>query len=478
MSKPAIICVDDEPTVLESLKIELKRALGDTCLIETAESGEEALELFEELQTDQYEIALVFADQMMSGMQGDELLKQIHTLSPQTLNIMLTGHADLETLSTAIRTAQLYRHIAKPWQSEDLQSIVLEAIQSYHHTRKLELQNAKLQETVQALEETVTQLKQSEERLRQENQQNEALSRIFLTVAMQQQQLCQTAQTQVETLEHLNQLKDDFLDAVSHELRSPISNIRMATQMLEVRLQQLEGEDTTLQCSRYFQILRNECQREADLINDLLALIRLDSGNDRLTISAINPNLWIPYIVEPFMERVQEREQHLHLDLPPALPTLSTDLSHLERILIELLTNAWKYTPVGEKITLTAEVVPLLPLLDPPVEPWEVSEFEQSGRGIAIPLVALALPQAEIPSELWISVSNSGIEIPAEEQERIFNQFYRISNGNSWQGGTGLGLTIVKKRVEKLQGRISVISQHNQTTFTIKLPLHFSSAHL
>lgn len=175
---------------------------------------------------------------------------------------------------------------------------------------------------------------------------------------------------------------------------------------------------------------------------------------------------------------MQEREQHLHLDLPPALPTLSTDLSHLERILIELLTNAWKYTPVGEKITLTSEVVPLLPLLDPPVEPWEVSEFEQSGRGIAIPLVTLALPQAEIPSELWISVSNSGIEIPAEEQERIFNQFYRISNGNSWQGGTGLGLTIVKKRVEKLQGRISVISQHNQTTFTIKLPLHFSSAHL
>jgi two-component system, sensor histidine kinase and response regulator len=66
MPKPVVICVDDEPTVLESLKIDLKRILGDSCLIETAEDGSEALELFEELQqSDEYEVALVLADYIM-----------------------------------------------------------------------------------------------------------------------------------------------------------------------------------------------------------------------------------------------------------------------------------------------------------------------------------------------------------------------------------------------------------------------------
>jgi two-component system, sensor histidine kinase and response regulator len=161
MSKPAIICVDDEPTVLESLKIELKQVLGDTCLIETAESGEEALELFEELQTDKYEVALVFADQIMPGMRGDELLQQIHRLSPHTLNIMITGHADLETLSTVIRSAKLHRYIAKPWQSSDLRSAALDAIQNYQHTRALASQNVQLQQTVEQLQQSIALLEQS-----------------------------------------------------------------------------------------------------------------------------------------------------------------------------------------------------------------------------------------------------------------------------------------------------------------------------
>jgi len=76
MRKPVIICVDDEPIVLESLKIELKRLLGGTCLVETAEGGLEALELMAELQQDQYEITLVLADYIMPDIKDDESLKQ------------------------------------------------------------------------------------------------------------------------------------------------------------------------------------------------------------------------------------------------------------------------------------------------------------------------------------------------------------------------------------------------------------------
>ena len=457
MSKPAIICVDDEPTVLESLKIELKQALGDSCLIETAESGEEALELFEELQA-QYEVALVLSDQIMPGLRGDELLRRIHLLSPQTLTIMITGHADLTTLSQTLRTARLYRHISKPWHAEDLRTTVLEAMQSYRRARELTAQNAELLQAVAQLEQSLSQIQQSESET--QTRQQTGLDRVYLALAIQQQQQYEAAQAQVKSLEHLNEVKDRFLDSISNELRSPISNIRMATQMLEVRLQQLDADDAVLQCNRYFQILRTECQREADLITDLLALIRLDSGTDPLNLSTINLNLWIPHIAEPFAERMQEREQQFKLELPSSLPSITTDLSHLERTLSELLNNAWKYTPTGESITLSAQVIELAATYLEQIDPEPAGGRMRS---------AVHRPH----TELWISVSNSGIEIPVEEHERIFNQFYRIpSNNFGHQGGTGLGLAIAKKRVEKLRGSISLSSQAQETTFTVKLPLH------
>ncbi len=462
MSKPTIICVDDEPTVLESLKIELKQILGDTCLIETAESAEEALELFDELQTDQSEIALVLADHIMPGTRGDELLKQIHTRSPETFGIMVTGHADLEVIGNLIRTAKLHCYIAKPWQSNDLRSTVLEAIQSYQQTRQLEAQNAALQQTVQQLQNSIGELRQSEEQLWRQVQQQEALSRVYLAFAAQQSQLFQATQTQIQGLEQSNQLKDDFLEAISHELRAPISNIRMATQMLEVRLRQLSNSDTLAQCDRYFQILRTECQREAALLTDMLDLLRLDNDNDPLNLSTIHLNLWLPHVAEPFIERMREREQQLVINLPANLPTLTTDLAHLERSLTELLTNAWKYTPIHQTVTITAQIVP--------------STSDQPLAATATAVSRLSIPPlVSMPPQslVWISITNTGVEIPVEEHERIFSYFYRISNHNFWhQRGTGLGLAIAKKRVEKLRGSIGITSQQGSTTFTIKLPLH------
>lgn len=465
MSKPAIICVDDEPIVLESLKIELKQALGDSCLIETAESGEEALELFEELQTDRYEVAVVLADQSMPGLRGDELLSQIHQLSPQTLNIMITGHADLDTLSTLIRKANLYRHIAKPWQSGDLRSTILEAIQNYRRIRELEIQNTQLQQQVQQLEQAVEMLQESRGQIWQEAQQQESLNRVFLAFSIQQFQLCQSVQLRVDTLEHLNQLKDQFLTAVSHELRAPISNIRMAVQMLEVRLQQLGIDETVLQCEKYFQILRTECQRQTDLLNDLLTLTRLDSDTEPLNLATVNLHLWIPHIIEPFLDRTASNEQQLTLQIPATLPPMVTDLIHLERTLTELLHNACKYTPPGETITLSIEV-----MHPPDQSESQFSEIPDLDRPPEATIASMS--SGRFIPEILIHVTNSGIEIPPEEYERIFMQFYRIPNNTFWnQGGTGLGLAIVKKRVEKLRGTIEVESGQNQTTFTVRLPL-------
>lgn len=151
MKKPVIICVDDEPTILDSLEIDLLKAFEDKYLIETAESGEEALELLSELLAEQYEVPLVISDHIMPNMKGDELLRSVHAISPNTLKIMLTGQADLEAVANAINYAKLYRYIPKPWQSDDLKLTVTEAIYRYFQDKQLAEKQVELQEMNQEL---------------------------------------------------------------------------------------------------------------------------------------------------------------------------------------------------------------------------------------------------------------------------------------------------------------------------------------
>jgi len=174
MSRQVIICVDDERTVLRSLKAELQEAVGNNYTIEIAESGEEALELIEELLEDGDEVFLIISDHIMPDMKGDYLLKQAHIMLPKSIKIMLTGQADLGGIANAINSANLYRYITKPWQSEDLKLTVKEALNSYLQAQRLTEQNAKLQQMNQELAELnsqqtalIAKLHESENRLRQ-----------------------------------------------------------------------------------------------------------------------------------------------------------------------------------------------------------------------------------------------------------------------------------------------------------------------
>ncbi|MBW4465833.1 MAG: EAL domain-containing protein [Pegethrix bostrychoides GSE-TBD4-15B] len=144
MNRKTIVCVDDERVVLLSLRDQLMRSLDDYYEIELVESGEEALELFEELTQAQLEIPLIICDQIMPGMTGDQLLIQIHSLYPQTLKILLTGQARLEAVINIINTASLYRYVAKPWDETDLSLTVREALRSYEQTQQLQAQHLAL----------------------------------------------------------------------------------------------------------------------------------------------------------------------------------------------------------------------------------------------------------------------------------------------------------------------------------------------
>ncbi|MGK7891483.1 MAG: ATP-binding protein [Leptolyngbyaceae cyanobacterium] len=270
-------------------------------------------------------------------------------------------------------------------------------------------------------------------------------------IALRQARLYQEAQAQVKELQRLNTLKDDFLSTVSHELRTPVANVKLATRMLAVTLaRRAEAfEDPTIFAQSdelvkldqkvrekelyYLKILEDECQREIDLVNDLLDLQRLDEDRAVLDIEEINLNEWLPKTVKPFENRVSNRNQSLEIKVPHLLDSIHSDGVSLGRILTELLNNACKYTPPGEKITV------------------EVTTRENRAT---------------------FAVINSGVEIPARELPHIFDKFYRVPSTDPWkQGGTGLGLALVKSLAQHLGGTIEVQSQANQTQFIVQLPL-------
>ncbi len=151
MSKATIICIDDEEIILCSLGDQLKRNLSKEYDIELVSNGEEALSLCTELKAEEITVALIICDQTMPGMSGDELLIMLHAYYPQALKILLTGQAELNSLSNVINAAALYRYIAKPWQETDLILTVQEALKHYEQEVQLTRQNAILSQTNQKL---------------------------------------------------------------------------------------------------------------------------------------------------------------------------------------------------------------------------------------------------------------------------------------------------------------------------------------
>jgi response regulator RpfG family c-di-GMP phosphodiesterase len=145
MDTPVVLCVDDEPIILQSLRIELRNALSGQCMIETAESGEEALDILTEIRQDRRQLAVLISDQNMPGMKGHEVLSKVKRLSPETFTILLTGFSDLEGVKQAVNNADLYRYITKPWRKEEFVFTIREALRSFRQERLIAEQTIKIE---------------------------------------------------------------------------------------------------------------------------------------------------------------------------------------------------------------------------------------------------------------------------------------------------------------------------------------------
>ncbi len=253
-------------------------------------------------------------------------------------------------------------------------------------------------------------------------------------IAIRQARLYQQSRAQVVELERLHRLKDDFLSTVSHELRTPLSNMKLALKMIGLTLRKgnlTASKQAKLQ--QYLEILEQEYEREAKLIQDLLQLRQLDTTQESLPQVTLDVHQWLPGVVQRFQAQAAQKGLHLTYTLDPELPRIEVHLFSLERIIIELVTNALKYTPPGGTIHVETQKLP---------QHWQ------------------------------LRVTNTGVEIPPSELERIFERFYRVPRNDPWQhGGMGVGLALVRRLVTHLGGTITATSGQGQTQFQVLLPL-------
>ncbi|MFM7427384.1 MAG: CHASE2 domain-containing protein [Elainella sp.] len=233
---------------------------------------------------------------------------------------------------------------------------------------------------------------------------------------------------QIQSLEANQVLKEEFLRTASHELRTPMANMQSAITLLKMT-------DSPQDRNEYLQILEDEVQQEFALINDLLDLQRL-SNQKPIQLQTQDLKDWLLEVVLPFQLRAETNQQHLDLLVLGQNQTLTLDWGSLRRITTELLHNACKYTPAQGFIQI----------------------------------------RAEVQQELRLEISNSGVLLPADELDKLFQPFYRnVEVDYRQQGGTGLGLAIVKRLVEHLNGEVQVQIQNQMLTFTICLPLTLSA---
>jgi signal transduction histidine kinase len=436
MERFAIICIDDEKTILDSLRIELEQVLGDRCLIEVAESGQEALEVLAELLEDDYEVAVAISDYIMPGIKGDELLKRIHSISPKTINVMLTGQADAEAIGNALNQGSLDRYIAKPWSPSQLSSTIAELVYRYFQDRKIANKNAQLEDANQALIESnqqqmnlICQLHEAEKLLEEANRTLEA--QVKIRTEELQQEVSERKRAETEAI-LASQAKSNFLATMSHEIRTPMNGILGTSDLLATTLLSAPQQDLV-------ETLRYSAESLLTIINSILDFSKLEAQEVLLEQIPFDLIDCVEAIVGLLALAAEQKGVGLSVKFIHPMPTeLIGDPSRLRQVLLNLVTNAIKFTSVGQvKVEIS---------LEPNCQ--DDSTFAQ----------------------IRFKVIDSGIGIALEAQAKLFQPFTQAESGTSREyGGTGLGLSIARQLVQLMGGEIgfsSVPGQGSQFEFT------------
>jgi signal transduction histidine kinase len=406
--RDTILCIDDDPTVLAALRSLLAK-LGHDVWVEVADSGAEALEIARELQLEgTQQLAVVIADFLMPGMNGDEVLVQLHALCPNAIKIMLTGQSDFEGVKRAINFANLYRFMEKPFNNEDFLLTIQSAMAAFHYEHERRQHNLEL-----------TAL-------------NIELQQMIDTIAHQHENLARSeAKATLSTL----------IASVSHELSSPIGNgLLFATSFVDqsrkfqetLKSGQLKRSelgqfaDTIEQGSHH--LIKN-MERAHTLLQNLKQVAADQASEQRRNFDLLET---VQEILGTLGPSLRSKPHRIALDIPSGI-LMDSFPGALGQVIINLVNNAYLHAFTG------------------------------------MPGGVLQIGAAQDDSMLHIRFSDNGVGIAEENLVRLLEPFFSTRVGD---GGTGLGMTIVDNLVRKtLGGTLEISSTPGQgSTFTVSIP--------
>ncbi len=237
-----------------------------------------------------------------------------------------------------------------------------------------------------------------------------------------------------ERMVEASRMKTEFVGIVSHQLRSPLTNLKFALELLMSGRLKESGEDEM----EYLKILRENIQRMNDLINSLLLISRLETGDLPLNKTEVSLTDIVKNLVSKFQPFAEASNITIKLNIAKDIPNVFGDSLWLEQAVKNLIDNGIRYIKGKGEVNI---------------------QIKQNNRMIEF------------------SIADSGVGIPKEEQKYIFQKFFRSKNAvRNQTGGSGLGLHITKRILEIFGGKVWFESQENKgTTFYFTLPIYKKS---
>ena len=233
----------------------------------------------------------------------------------------------------------------------------------------------------------------------------------------------------LDDLKRSEQMRREFVANVSHELRTPITGVKSYAETLAADPDM--PADTR---ERFLNVILNESDRMTKIVQDLLTLSRFDGGSFEFSFDEFSFETSVRDVYNAVRMEAQAHGHVFVLEVEPGIPRIRGDKARVEQVLMNMVSNAIKYTKDGGRITIKAGV-----------------------RG----------------GEVWCSVKDNGIGIPKDDTTKVFDRFYRVDKARSREsGGTGLGLSIAQEIVVRHGGRIDLKSRLGHgTTITVWLPV-------